>query len=172
MDNVLVIDDALTLDQCDLLISKYSSVTVDEELNTALNYRHVDIPEYRDDPTLSTVSQNVVAKYIEFFPTINMTKDRWFLDLWRFKHFPPDHAFSTWHSEHAISHPYRIASVMLYLSDHNCGTEFFSTKEVIMSKKGRAVLFPAFWTHTHRGQLCPDKKDRFIMTSYINLCVD
>lgn len=30
-------------------------------------------------------------------------------------------------------------------------------------------LFPAFWTHTHRGQLCPDNKLRYVMSAYVTL---
>ena len=30
-------------------------------------------------------------------------------------------------------------------------------------------MFPAFWTHTHRGQPCPENKYRYILSAYVNL---
>ena len=46
------------------------------------------------------------------------------------------------------------------------GTEFFNN-EVIQSELGKVVLFPAYFTHTHRGQVCPEKKDRYLLTGYL-----
>ena len=65
----------------------------------------------------------------------------------------------------------RILSILVYLSNHNCGTEFYNGK-VIKSVKGRALIFPAFWTHTHKGQPCPDNKYRYILSAYVNLIDD
>ena len=60
----------------------------------------------------------------------------------------------------------KILGLMIYLSTHKEGTEFYSG-EVIKSEKGKAIIFPAFWTHLHKGQKC--SKDRFIVGGYFNL---
>jgi hypothetical protein len=57
------------------------------------------------------------------------------------------------------------------LSDNNCGTEFYEGATII-SKKGKVLLFPAYFTHTHRGQLCPEFKDRYILGGYANFVDD
>ena len=57
--------------------------------------------------------------------------------------------------------------IQIYLSKHNCGTEFYF-KKVIKSEIGKVVLFPAFYTHTHRGQVCPENKNRYIITGYFS----
>ena len=46
--------------------------------------------------------------------------------------------------------------------------EFSGYDKTIMSVKGRATLFPAYFTHTHKGHICPEKKDRYIITGYVN----
>ena len=61
----------------------------------------------------------------------------------------------------------RVLAFQLYLSDHNCGTQFMNG-EYVESDIGKAVLFPAYFTHTHRGQACPQKKTRYLITGYFN----
>ena len=70
----------------------------------------------------------------------------------------------TFHSEQSIEDP-RVLSILVYLSDHNCGTEFYNGF-TIKSVKGRAMVFPPYWTHAHKGQPCPDKKFRYILSAY------
>jgi len=96
-----------------------------------------------------------------------MTASYWKLDTLRFKKFNKGQSFSSWHSEHGFTKPYRILAIQLYLSKHNCGTEFYF-KKVIKSDIGKVILFPAYYTHTHRGQICPENKNRYIITGYCN----
>ena len=56
---------------------------------------------------------------------------------------------------------------MIYLSTHDCGTEFWNG-DIIKSEKGRLVMFPAAYTHIHRGQKCPDNNNRYLVGGYIN----
>ena len=37
-----------------------------------------------------------------------------------------------------------------------------------MSKSGRLAMFPAYFTHTHKGEVCPENKDRYLLTGYIS----
>ena len=54
-----------------------------------------------------------------------------------------------------------------HLTEHNCGTKFFNGN-VIKSEIGRLVIFPSYFTHTHRGEKCPDGKVRYILSGYFN----
>lgn len=85
----------------------------------------------------------------------------------RLKHFKPGTVFEGWHSEHCLIQPFRVLNLQIYLSDHKCGTEFYNGK-VVLSKKGKLLMWPAYFTHTHRGQKCPENKDRYILSAYIN----
>ena len=85
----------------------------------------------------------------------------------RFKHFKPGKLFEKFHSEHSYEHATRLLNIQIYLSDHNCGTKFYNNK-IIKSEEGKIVVFPSYFTHTHKGQKCPDKKNRYIITGYIN----
>lgn len=165
MDNTLVLDKAITLEGCQEIINKYQSFLIKDKLDSHLGYEYYDII---DSPALGILAQSIMNKYIEYFPDINLTADPWDTYTFRLKHFPPGYSFSSWHSEHNFQNPYRIASIMIYLTDHQTGTEF-TNGEVIRSVPGRAVVFPTSWTHTHRGQVCPEGKSRYVLTSYVNI---
>ena len=172
MDNTLIIDNALTGEECNALIEEGISIPLNNYLNEYVGYEShtynypIISPHIRS--ILDNLSQKLVSQYIEKFPAIKMTSTPWILHPYTFKHFPPGYSFAGWHSEHDISNPFRVLSILIYLSDHNCGTEFYNG-EVVKSIKGRALVFPGSWTHTHRGQVCPDKKSRFILSAYGNL---
>lgn len=165
MDNILVIDKVITPEGCNNIIEQYKNSLNNVALDTHLGYEFCDIS---NNPALEILSNSIIKEYIKHFPDIEITADRWACHEFRLKHFPPNYYFKEWHSEHNVKNPYRIACIMIYLTDHDCGTEFYDG-EVIKSVPGRAVIFPAFWTHTHRGQLCPAGKDRYILTAYVNL---
>lgn len=166
MDNVLVIDNLLSQADCDLLIKEGSTNMSQDVLNTSLGYEWTDWTH--ESKLLNDITASIVNSYCNKFPQITMTADKWCIPSWRFKHFPPGYHFSDWHSEHVHNEPYRIACIILYLSDHDCGTEFYDG-EVVGSKIGRAMMFPTFWTHMHRGQVCPQNKHRYIMSAYAHL---
>ena len=160
-------DNALSVDECDELINTSKS-SMGEKLSSPWNYSFYDFP--KENELLASVGTKLVSEYVQLYPEINLTFNRWYLEPFRIKKFKPGEYYDDWHSEQGFNLP-RIASVLVYLSDHNCGTEFCDN-EIVYSKKGRAMIFPASWTHTHRGQPCPENKPRFIMSSYIVLMDD
>jgi hypothetical protein len=108
---------------------------------------------------------NCIDVYKKEYPAINLTASKWRLDRLTFKAFLNGGNFGPWHSEHSMCYPNRVLALQVYLTNHNCGTQFFS-KKIIKSEIGKVLLFPAYFTHTHRGQSCPEKKDRYIITGY------
>jgi hypothetical protein len=167
MNNILIIDDVLTNEECDLLIHE-SKNFMKEELPPPWNYSYYDFPI--DHELNSKIGNLIVSEYVNLYPELTLTFNKWQLEHFRIKEFKPGKYYDYWHSEQGFQVP-RIVAILIYLSDHNCGTEFYD-RRVVPSKKGRAVVFPAFWTHTHRGQPCPENKSRFVMSSYINLLDD
>ena len=163
-DFILVEDDLFSKNDCEKLIAEYSYKTNKAERDE-LNYffYNIDIDSFYH---LEKIVK-VLKGYKDKFDEIDKTASLWKLDSLRFKHFKPGRSFNHWHSEHCLTYPNRVLSLQIYLSEHNCGTEFYNGR-VIKSKIGRVALFPAYFTHTHRGQVCPENKDRFIITGYFS----
>jgi hypothetical protein len=115
--------------------------TYDNNLQKSLFYDciNIDINKFNYFDKI----KKVINIYIKKYPEIDMTASYWQLESLRFKKFKKGQSFSNWHSEHCF-------------------------KKVIKSEIGKVVLFPAFYTHTHRGQVCPENKNRYIITGYFN----
>lgn len=169
IDNLLVLDNVLSKNQCETLISLGSAKLNNSDLASYLGYEYYEWKNWKIDPIIRPLTDLIVQEYRNKFPAIECTATLWGIGDWRLKHFPPGYAFNKWHHEHDYSNPTRIACILVYLSDHDCGTEFLSTGEVIKSVAGRAIMFPTSWTHTHRGQVCPDNRSRYIMSAYAYL---
>lgn len=78
-----------------------------------------------------------------------------------------------WHSEVYPQQPHnealhRVLLFMFYLNDveHGGETEFYYQQRKISPKAGTMVIAPAYFTHTHRGNI-PISHDKFIVTSWI-----
>lgn len=78
-----------------------------------------------------------------------------------------------WHSETypQLQHNdalHRMLLFMFYLNDVEEGgeTEFYYQKMKVKPKQGTMVIAPAYFTHTHRGNI-PTSGDKYILTSWV-----
>jgi len=119
---------------------------------------------YRDE--LLKCLKQYVSKYkfandVEFFGIDHNTKIQYYDKGW---------GFYKWHAEndgapHVIQ---RHLVFSTYLNDvENGGTEFLYQDYVTEAKKGSTIIFPAGWTHTHRGQISQNQ-EKYIITGWFN----
>ena len=91
-------------------------------------------------------------------------------DAWKMHIAGAGEGYHNWHEEHAGSNPYRVLAWMFYLNNAKSGTEFFNYPTV-SAKMGRCVIWPAGWTHVHRG-VTPNKGLKYIVTGWVSYCTD
>ena len=102
--------------------------------------------------------------YIKSFPEVNRLEP-WRIQYVRLKRWTRNNHYSIWHSEHMPQWSGRVLSFLIYLSDNNAHTEFRRYRNV-RTKAGRGIMFPAYFTHEHRGSVCKDGLDRYIVSGY------
>ena len=81
---------------------------------------------------------------------------------------PPHGGYHVWHHEHSYNDVARILVWTAYLNDIPEGegeTEFLYQGLKVNPKKGRVCLFPAGYTHLHRGNP-PYSCDKYIATGW------
>ena len=81
----------------------------------------------------------------------------------------PSTGYHVWHCEHgSVEFSRRIGAYILYLNDVPEGgeTEFLYQRLRVSPKEGTLVIFPASYTHTHRGNP-PLRGSKYIMTGWI-----
>ena len=86
--------------------------------------------------------------------------------------YHPNDAYYYWHYERNVEgdiQARRHLGFLTYLNDvHDAGeTEFFYQQLKIKPQKGFTIIFPAEWTHTHRG-LASQTETKYIVTGWYN----
>jgi hypothetical protein len=86
----------------------------------------------------------------------------------KFQRTRPGEGYHVWHFENSGNNAFRKLATMLYLNTVEEGgeTEFLYQKRRIQPRQGRLLIFPASFTHTHRGNP-PLSGDKFILTSWL-----
>lgn len=109
-----------------------------------------------------------VAEYQQHYP--NLESYHLYSYEIKVQKTPPHGGYHVWHHEHSTdSSMSRILTWTLYLNDIPEGegeTEFLYQGMKVQPKKGRFCLFPAGFTHLHRGNP-PYSCDKYIATGWI-----
>lgn len=129
----------------------------------------------RDDPQLASETHQILDQALEFYtdkyPSLGML--HFYSNCVKVQRTPPKGGFHTWHCEHgsSITSSTRCMVWMIYLNDTPEGegaTEFIEQGVKLQPEKGTVVLFPASWTHTHRGNPVYTH-DKYIATGWYYL---
>ena len=91
-------------------------------------------------------------------------------DGFNIQHYKPGEGYLNWHSERSIHLTHqRALTFMTYLNDveDGGGTEFKYQGLRHNAKKGKTLIWPSDFTHTHRGQKS-ETQEKYITTGWFN----
>lgn len=145
-------------------IDKKDSIDVTIDLNNPFN--GPCIKKYIDE------LQKVCNHYIEIFPFCNEYSPWRITEDFNIQYYPPGGGFKIYHSERTRGNSFisnRHLVFMTYLNDvEDCGeTEFYHQNLKIKPEKGKTLIWPADWTHTHRGIPSPTQ-EKYIVTGWFS----
>lgn len=184
--NNFIFEGQISTDLCDRLLSYFEASENKYEggvFSTHLDKMIVD-KEHKDSidsylPFGSEIGkeyvdelQTVVDAYIEKYPYCNEFAPWGIVQEVNLQHYKPNGAYKKFHCERGTSvgaGATRHLVFMTYLNDVTDGgeTEFLYQEVKIKPVKGKTVIFPADWTHTHRGITSPTQ-DKYIATGWFN----
>ena len=165
-DFIAVYDDVYTEDQCKELISyidklEYNSILINEAEKTDGNIEHftLNMSHEYDLPAWSWVGANIndnmqkcVNHYLKEFKPLG--NNRFLINDFKIKKIPEGCGFHNWHFEdNNIQNANRYFVIQIYLNEEFEGgeTEYLYFNKRIKPKRGRLIIFPCAFTHTHRG---------------------
>lgn len=90
------------------------------------------------------------------------------LEGYNIQRYLPGEGFFNWHCENPgyTNGGDRILAWMVYLNDLEAGgTHFKSQNHTEKAEAGKFVMWPAFWTHFHKGQIS-ETETKYIITGW------
>ena len=173
-------DSALSKKECEILVNQFEKSDKKFVGKTSVGYR----PDQKKCMQLciDLSDQNVVSTIVRpnLISCIEKYKKKYcdylnHTSVWRYdneasfqKYDGKEDGYKRWHCEHQPEEHTnkRIMAWMFYLNDAKCGTEFYNSP-TIKAKRGRCVIWPAFWTHVHKG-VTPNIGLKYIVTGWIS----
>ena len=84
------------------------------------------------------------------------------------QHYKPGEGYYAWHTERTCQKQNREYVFMTYLNDvPDGGTEFYYQEITAEAKKGKTLIWPAHYTHIHRGQISKTS-EKYIATGWLS----
>ena len=113
--------------------------------------------------------QNCLNEYSKMYPEVN-NSDRFNInEVYNIQYYPPGGGFKKWHYETGTKNTLKRNLVfMTYLNNvGNSGTEFKYQKIKVKCKKGLTLIWPSYFTHTHKG-IISKKNEKYIITGWFS----
>jgi len=123
---------------------------------------------YLSSPFLDVFFQKMYPQYVKKFDYINKLERHTIYEI-KIQKTSPKEGYHSWHSETGGPHNRnRLLAFTLYLNDVEEGgeTEFLYQSIRIKPKKNRLIIWPAAFTHVHRGNP-PLSKEKYIITGWV-----
>ena len=110
------------------------------------------------------------SDYISQWPFIKNISQKYEIGSFNLQRYTPGQHFKAIHTERSgIGNLHRVFAFMTYLNDiKEGGSTYFSHYDLeIQPQKGLTLIWPAEWTHAHRGNILNAGK-KYIITGWIN----
>ena len=107
-------------------------------------------------------------KYIEKYPKTNEVAN-FKVREFNIQYYPKKGGFKNWHTENTGNGKSIVRHLvfMTYLNDvENGGTEFLNQNLKVEAEKGLTIIWPAGWTHFHRGVVSDQEK--YVITGWFD----
>jgi hypothetical protein len=186
-DFIGIYDGVINPEECNRIISCFENMKQlgftrsRQELNEGFAHEKQDeaVTPYGNDYIVFPGSNSVVSTLVEklwecykdysnVYSILNSSSKVGILGL-KIQKTSPGEGYHVWHYENpgrTFSHRQLAFSFYLNTVDEGGETEFLYLKKRIHSIEGRLVLWPAGFTHTHRGNQ-PLSGDKYIVTGWI-----
>ena len=184
-DFIQVFDNVLTSDQCknitkyldsqEKILGKVGS----NELNLKIKecwevYGDFSNPNWVDSLLMEKLTE-YVPLYRSMHPELNNHVQQWRLDpRYNMKKYDPGKGYYGKHCEtESVSSAFRMLVWMFYFNTvtDNGGTIFDNYDRITDAVEGRLVIWPAYWTHMHRG-IVSNTQTKYIASGWYSFALN
>ena len=168
-----IFDDAVSVDDCEGLIDyfemlrSHNLVYTRQQLNEGKSHAKNDETAFLLQPAIMFNSKNTVVQ--QFLPQFWKCYSE-YVDQYSILTDADTHGgYHTWHYETPsalVSHRFLAWSLYVNTVEEGGETEFLYQQKRVKAEQGRLVIWPAGFTHTHRGNP-PLSGNKYLLTGWI-----
>ena len=153
---------------------KASKTRKEDDHFDILNIRNHKARPFNGEDSLEILLAGLQDCFVEYSSEFDILKD---IPLnctsAKMQRTPPGGGYHVWHCEQMRSEPERVLVYSIYLNtlepDAAGETEFLYQKLRIPPKENSLVIWPASYTHTHRGNVVHGNDSKYIVTGWFHL---
>jgi hypothetical protein len=151
-----------------------TSTSIKESMDASIPYdiySHTILQKYGRD-----VLQPCIDRYVARYPFCNNGAPWGMVEPPNIQYYLPGEGFKTWHCERSSKDPVLVDRHLVFMTylntvidveNYQGGTEWLYQNLKLNAIKGYTVIWPADWTHTHRGIVSPNK-EKYIITGWLS----
>ena len=174
-----IYDNALPNEQCQIIIDEFEDnkhqqvvgrsgggIKPDVKKSTDIVYYTTD--NFKTTKIITSSLEKYIEEYKKEYPEVNKLRDWRFCEGFNVQRYKPKEGYYKPHCEVVgmNGRENRVLVWMYYLNDlENGGTKFTNYNMIVHAKKGRLVIWPAYWTHTHCGVIS-NNQTKYISTGW------
>ena len=142
-------------------------ITADHSVDRISSHFYLGL-NYTNRPFIDFFFTKIYPLYTQHYSLLKQTSRHTIFDM-KLQKTCPGEGYHNWHVEHdRMGNRNRLMAFMVYLNDVEEGgeTEFLYQKCRFKPKRNTLLLWPANYTHAHRGNP-PLSNDKFILTGWV-----
>ena len=147
--------------------------TKKKSVDIAVNPKDLSKPDYQNLKIYFDHLFNCYKEYRVQWPFLNEVFEKVDIGSFNIQMYPPGGHFTKLHSERtSIKTLHRLFAFMTYLNDNfEDGETFFEHYSLsVKPKKGKTLIWPAEWTHAHKGNVVSNGS-KYIITGWLNIAI-
>ena len=160
---------------CDELIEAWEKQSDDAVFDKKRGYHRINDWKIKDQKLIRRYVdevQKIEGQYRKKYPYINQMTKWGLMSPFNLQKYEPGYAYNPIHIEDGGPKDMKIQRILTfttYLNDIEVDgeTEFVTQRVKVKPKKGLTVIFPAQWTHPHRGIAAPNEV-KYIATGWFS----
>ena len=171
MVDTFILENKITEVFCDKLVDYYkSNISKSHKIEEYGKVSNQIILTRQDEIYIEYAKHldECLQKYLKKYEWCNRVKYFAPSDNIKLQYYKPNEGYWDWHFENNGTYPdiQRHLVFMTYLNNvENGGTDFLYQNYTTKAIKGNTVIWPAAWTHTHKGQISKTE-DKYIITGW------
>jgi hypothetical protein len=143
-----------------------------DDFSTFLNMSKMLLPRWRDNNTCDMLWKGLQVAFDHYVNEYDILKNTTICgQQLKMQKTDPGSGYHLWHYENdGIEESDRCLVYSIYLNDiDDAGeTEFLYLKKRVKPEENKIIIWPAGFTHTHRGNVVHGNKSKYIVTGWFN----